>query len=226
MRNAQMFDINTSAMEALKIALGATQNQYVGAYNRALNRTAKHLYRVSTMMMLEELAVKKRSKIKRRIRPFVSTRSGGKEGSSFSGLKLGSVKLWYGLNPFKVHDLRGQMKSPRRTKQLRDPTTGRYLKTKKGTRGASFMPKGKGLQSMSFMDSFVAERYGFKSIWIRHERGGVEEARVDIAEPMEDAIDDYIFENIGPIFWKYFGEDLRSRVAANIHFDPKTRKRV
>lgn len=226
MPNAQMFDINFSAMESLTLALGASHNQYVGAYNRALNRTAKYLHKASMSMMLEELAVKKRSTIKRRVRPFITQRNSGAEGKSFSGLQLSSAKIWYGLNPFRVHELRGQMKAQRRVKQPRDPSTGRYLNTKKGARGSSFMPKGKGLMAQSFADSFVAERYGFKSIWIRHDRGGIEEARVDVAEPVEDAIDDYIFDNIGPVFWKFFEQDLRGRVAGNVHFDPKSGKRT
>lgn len=226
MRNAQMFDIDVSAMVDLKEALGATHNQLVGAYNRALKRTAKHLHRTSVMMMVEQLAVKKKTRVQKRIKPFIKERNSQKEGKSLSNLTLGSVKLWYGLNAFRVHELRGQMKSPRKTKQQRDPATGQFMPAKKGARGASFIPKGKGLSPESFKDSFVATRYGDRSIWIRKDGGGIEEARIEIAEPMEDAIDDYIFDNIGPIFWKYFEQDLRGRVAGNVHFDPKKRKRV
>ena len=47
---------------------------------------------------------------------------------------------------------------------------------------------------ISWPDSFVAKRYGAKSVWIRLARGGIEEARVPVHEALEDAIDDYIFE--------------------------------
>ncbi|WNE06600.1 hypothetical protein [Escherichia coli] len=73
---------------------------------------------------------------------------------------------------------------------------------------------------------FVAKRYGAKSVWIRLARGGIEEARVPVHEALEDAIDDYIFENIGPVFMGFFEKDLRGRVKGSVHVDPKTGKRL
>lgn len=226
MRNAQLFDIDLAGLESLAAQLGATQNQLTGAYNRALLRTAKELHRLSVAMVLDQLAVKSRSHVKHRIKPFVHERNTQKEGRSLSAIQLGSAKIWYGLNPFRVSELRGKMRGQRRVNQPRDPVTGQFQKTRQGARGASFIPKGAGLAAQSYPDSFVAERYGYKSIWLRHERGGISEARVDVAEPVEDAIDDTIFQQIGPIFWKHFEQDLRGRVAGNVHYDPKTRRRA
>ncbi|EEZ0855319.1 hypothetical protein E9D52_003998, partial [Escherichia coli] len=79
---------------------------------------------------------------------------------------------------------------------------------------------------MSWPDSFVAKRYGAKSVWIRLARGGIEEARVPVHDALEDAIDDYIFENIGSVFMGFFEKDLRGRVKGNVHVDPKTGKRL
>ena len=45
-------------------------------------------------------------------------------------------------------------------------------------------------------------------------------------EALEDAIDDYIFENIGTVFIGFFEQDLRGRVKGNVHVDPKTGKRL
>lgn len=210
--NAQMFDIDTSALQSLRESMGATQHQMLMAYNRALNRTAKHMHRVSVGVMIEALAVKGRKVVNKRVKPFVKRRNFGKESSG----ELSSAKIWYGLNDFRVHDLRGSMRNPRKQKQERNPDTGQFMKTKKGARGATFVPKSAGLSSMSWPDSFVARRYGAKSVWIRRDGGGIEEARVPVYEALEDAIDDYIFENIGSVFMRYFEQDLRGRVAGNV----------
>ncbi|MCC4040355.1 hypothetical protein LL061_08640 [Escherichia coli] len=220
--NAQMFDIDVSALEQLKVEISATQHQMLMAYNRALNRTAKHMHRISVGMIIESLAVKGRKAAERRIKPFVKRRTPSKESIG----DLSSVKLWYGLNDFRVHNLKGRMQNPRKQKQPRDPETGMFLKTKKGARGATFIPKSAGLAMMSWPDSFVAKRYGEKSIWLRRDRGGIEEARVPVHEALEDAIGDYIFENIGPVFMGFFEQDLRGRVKGNVHVDPKTGKRL
>lgn len=220
--NAQMFEIDTSALLQLQKQFGATQHQMLMAYNRALNRTAKHMHRVSVAMILESLAVKSRKAANKRVRQFVKRRDYSKEGSG----DLSSAKIWYGMNDFRVHDLKGRMQNPRKQQQPRDPETGQFLKTKKGGRGATFTPKSAGLNTMSWPDSFVAKRYGSKSIWLRLAGGGIEEARVPVHEALEDAIDEYIFENIGPVFMRYYEQDLRGRVEGNVHLDPKTRKRL
>lgn len=211
--NAQMFDIDTSALQLLRQQMDASQNQMLMAYNRALNRTAKHMHRVSVGMMLETLAVKSRKKVTKRVRPFVKRRNYKKESTG----ELSSAKIWYGLNDFRVHDLRGSMRKQTRQKQPRNADNGQFMKTKKGARGATFIPKGEKLGAMGWPDSFVAKRYGYKSIWLRRNGGGIEEVRVPVHEALEDAIDDYIFENIGPVFMRYFEQDLRGRVAGNVH---------
>ena len=220
--NAQMFDIDVSALEQLRVEISATQHQMLMAYNRALNRTAKHMHRVSLGMIIESLAVKGRKAAEKRVKPFVKIRNISKETAG----DLSSAKLWYGLNDFRVSELKGRLQNPRRQKQPRDPETGLFLKTKKGARGATFTPRSAGLAMMSWPDSFVAKRYGAKSVWIRLARGGIEEARVPVHEALEDAIDDYIFENIGTVFMGFFEQDLRGRVKGNVHVDPKTGKRL
>ncbi|WP_368750149.1 hypothetical protein [Klebsiella aerogenes] len=225
MPNAQAFNINLSGLEGLKAALGASHNQFVGAYNRALNRTLKKLYRKSISLFNQEISLEDKNAIEKRVKSYLLTKNIN-TGMSFSGLTLGSAKIWFGLNSFKVHELKGKIKGQKRVKQPRDPVTGRFLKTRKGARGASFMPKGKGLSAMSFPDSFAAEIKGVNSIWIRNSRGYIREAKVAIDKPMIDAISRYIFNNIEPVFWGYFEKDLRSRVSGNITFDPKTGKRV
>lgn len=210
--NAQMFDIDMSALYSLRESLSASQNQMIMAYNRALNRTAKHMHRVSVAMMIESLGVKSRKAVKHRIKPFVKRRNYSKEG----GGDLSSAKIWYGMNDFRVHDLKGSMRNPRKQTQERNPETGQFMRTKKGARGATFIPKAEGLHAMSWPDSFVAKRYGSKSVWIRRAGGGIEEARVPVHEELEDAIDEYIFENIGTVFMRYFEQDLRGRVAGNV----------
>lgn len=210
--NAQMFDIDMQALFDLRDAVGASQDQMLMAYNRALDRTTKHMYRVSVGMIIEELAPKSRKQVSRRVRPFIKRRNVTREQAG----DLSSVKLWYGLNPFKVSELKGTLRQPRGKKQQRDPETGRFLKKKNKGDGATFSPSGRSMSAKTFPDSFIATRYGHRSIWIRQDGGGIAEARVDIAESVEDKIDDYIFENIAAVFMRYFEQDLRGRVAGNV----------
>lgn len=211
----QLFDIDVSAMESLKYALNATQGQYIGAYNRALTRTVSKLYRDSVLMMLQQVGAKKKTKVQRRIKPFKRQRSGGEEGSSLSGLKIQGAKIWYGLDPFRLHEVKGKINGP-----------GRRGKGKQKTGKVSFIPAGKGLRPTNYDDAFVGKRYGYRSVWIRGTDGRIREARVPIADGMEDAIDDHIYENIGPIFWRYFEQELNARVKANIHVNAGTGRRM
>lgn len=221
-RTFQNFEVDMSALLALKDAVNATESQMIMAYNRALSRTAKELHRMSIAMIMSELAVKSKKVLRKRVEPFIKRRSKALEKTG----DLSSAKLWYGLNPLRVHELKGSTKNPRKIKQQRDPETGRFLKGKKGARGATFTPKGRNLSAITYPDSFAAVRYGSRSIWIRNDGGGITEARVSVAEALEDAIDDAIADNIGPIFMKHFEQDLRGRVKGNVHVDKKTRRRI
>ncbi|WP_234262260.1 hypothetical protein [Klebsiella aerogenes] len=210
----QLFDINVAAMESLKHALNATQGQYIGAYNRALTRTVSRLYRESIKLMLQEIGVKKKTKVERRIKAFKRQRSGS-EGRSFSGLKIQNAKIWYGLDPFRLHEVKGKINGPGRGGGRGKQKTGRV----------SFVPAGKGLRPSTYEDAFVGKRYRYRSVWIRGADGRIREARVPIADGMEDAIDNHIANNIGPVFWHYFEQDLNARVAAGVHIDAKSGKR-
>ncbi len=218
MVNAQVFDIDVSAMESLKQALNATQAQYVGAYNRALTRTVSKLYRDSVMLMMELAGVRKKSIARRRVRQFKKQRNAGREGRSLSGLQIRGAKIWYGLNPFRLHELKGKISG---TGDSRRKNKGAAQNTGKVT----FLPTGKGLTPTTFDRAFIGKRYGYRSVWIRGDDGRIREARIPVAEGMEDAIDDHIFNTIGPVFWRYFEQDLNGRVASNVHFDLKTGRR-
>lgn len=211
----QIFDIDVSAMESLKHALNATQGQYIGAYNRALTRTVSKLYRDSVMLMLQEVGAKKKTKVRRRIKAFKRQRSSS-EGRSFSGLKIQGAKIWYGLDPFRIHEVKGKINGPGRGGG----------KGKKQSGKVGFIPAGKGLRPINYDSAFVGKRYGYRSIWIRGTDGRIREARIPIADGMEDAIDDHIADNIGPVFWRYFEQELNARVAANIHVNAKSGKRI
>ena len=218
MRNAQAFGFDLSAMESLKHALGATQNQYIGAYNRALTRTVKKLHRDSVIMMLQQVGVKKRATVGRRIKDFKSQRSGAREGRSKSGLQMRGAKIWYGLNPFRVSELKGKSSGI-------TATAGKKAKGSSPAGKVTFIPTGKGIEPITYDRAFIGKRYGYKSIWIRGPDGRIREGRVPISETMVDAIDDHIFNNIDQIFWEYFQKELNARVAANINFDSRTGKR-
>lgn len=221
-RTFQFVEVDVAALLALKDAVNATGNQMIMAYNRALSRTAKELHRMSVAMVMSELAVKSKKVLKKRVEPFIKRRSKALEKTG----DLTSAKIWYGLNALKVHDLKGTLKNPRKVKQARDPESGRFIKGKRAVQGATFTPKGKALSATTYPNSFAAVRYGSRSIWIRNEGGGITEARVEISDQLQDAIDETIADNILPIFMKHYEQDLRGRVKGNVHVDNKTRRRI
>lgn len=215
MRNSSSIDIDSSSLDSLKISLGATDKQFIGAYNRALNRTIKKLYRQSLSLFQAQISLTDKKEVERRVKSFLRDKN-IRGGVYFSGVTLGSGKVWIGLDPVGVHKLRGKIRAQKAVKQARNPKTGRFMPTRKGARGASFLPRGKGLHAVGFPNSFEGEVKGVNSIWIRNSSGYVHEAKMAINEPMTDAITNHIFSNIGPMFWKYFEQDLRGRVAGNV----------
>ncbi|MCQ5216528.1 hypothetical protein NE680_26040, partial [Escherichia coli] len=66
--NAQMFDIDVSALEQLRVEISATQHQMLMVYIRALNRTAKHMHRISAGMILTALAAINHKAVDKRIK--------------------------------------------------------------------------------------------------------------------------------------------------------------
>lgn len=199
------FTINVDELRAIQAAVGATESQFIAAYNKALKQTAAKLYRQSAQLMMQVTGAKGQDMRKRRVRYFVSKMAKGKSGGG---------KIWFGLNDVPVSFLKGTMKGPRKIKRRRDER-GRFIKAK-GARGATFTPKGMGLYPTSFPDSFVATIKNKRSIWVRNSSGFINEARMSIAEPMTSAIGSGIFPDAGNILLDYFMKDLRGRVAGGI----------
>lgn len=202
------FQINFSELDNLRQAAGATKSQMIGAFNRALKRTAAKLQRESVAMMIAETGAK--GKPKKRVKTFV--KNAGKEGSD-----PGAGKIWFGLNDVQVSGLKGRMKSPKGiaiADRKRD-ARGRFEK-ESGSRGATFTPANKNLHPTTFLNSFVGTVRGRKSIWIRGSSGRhVNEAKLPVYKPMLAGVQ-VISTEAGELLMKYYEQDLRARVAGGV----------
>ncbi|MEX3086119.1 hypothetical protein AB4P17_09965 [Escherichia coli] len=219
----QGFNIDTGALEGLRAAAGATQDQMLMAYNRALKRTTAYLYKQSLALVMARCAVKKRSQLKKRVQKFTKERDSRAEKVG----DLSEAKLWYGLDPFRVHEIKGSFKSLKLKKQGRD-SKGRFVKSINSADDltATFKPDGSGMSEKTFYNAFVSKRYGFKSIWEVTADKRVVEATIPVSDAVQDEIDDQIADQIGIIFMGYFRQDLYGRVRGNVHVDRATRKRI
>ncbi|EIQ0070014.1 hypothetical protein LUG81_002901 [Salmonella enterica] len=202
------FTIDFSELDNIRESAGATKSQMIGAFNRALKRTAAKLQRESVAMMIAETGI--RGKPKKRVKSFVE--NAGKEGGD-----PGAGKIWFGLNDVQVSGLKGRMKSPKGiaiADRKRD-ARGRFEK-ENGSRGATFIPANKNLHPTTFLNSFVGTVRGRKSIWIRGSSGRhVNEASLPIYKPMLSGVE-VISDEAGELLMKYYEQDLRGRVAGGV----------
>lgn len=201
------FTIDFSELDNIRVLAGATKSQMIGAFNRALKRTAAKLKREAVAMMISEVAIK--GKPKKRVKSFVDNAGG-------EGRDPGTGRIWFGLDDVQVSGLKGRMKQPAgipiadRTRDSR----GRFV-TENGSRGATFTPASKNLHSTTFLNSFVGTVRGRKSIWIRGSSRHVNEAKLPIYKPMLAGVE-AISDEAGELLMKYYEQDLRGRVAGGV----------
>lgn len=203
-------DLDLDDIKKFADSIGATKTQIKFAYSRALKRTASELRMKSVKLLKEGLGPRKSSVLKRRLMVF-RNRNGGEV--------LDEMKLWYGLNQIKVKDLKGRINAPRKRRHSRrDPTTGRYIPSLKGPgeNQATFTATGSALGQTTFDDAFAARsRTGRRTIFIKHGRS-IQEAEIDIYEPLLNKIEDKVFDKAYLIFQKHFERELRARVSLNL----------
>ena len=209
------FYVDLSELRAIQAALGATEGQFIGAYNKALKQTANRLAKESAALTMRVIGAKDRTILQRRVRPHLTKMT--KEN------KDGGGKIWFGLNDVPVSQLKGRMQAPRKVARKRDDK-GRLVKTKRGARGATFTPKSSSLSSISFPDSFVGVIKKKKTIWVRGQGRSVSEAAIPIYDAMISAIGKGIFPQAGEMLLDYFSKDIRGRVAGDIHLNSKGKR--
>lgn len=209
------FYIDMSELRAIQAAVGATEGQFIAAYNKAMKQTANRLGKESAALTMKVIGAKDRTIIQRRVRPHLTRMTAGN--------KDGGGKIWFGLNAVPVSELKGRMKAPRQVKRKRDKR-GRLVKSRRGARGATFTPKSAALNSVSFPDSFVGVIKEKKTIWIRGKAKSVFEARVPVYDAMIDAIGKGIFPQAGAMLLDYFSKDIRGRVAGGVHLNGKGKR--
>lgn len=207
------FSVDFSQLRAVQVAAGATESQFIAAYNKALKQTAARLSKTSSALMISTVGAKGKQTVQRRVKSFVSKASRDKPGSG---------KIWFGLNDMPVSTLKGTMRNPRKIKRQRDEK-GRFVKAK-GARGATFTPKSSALAPASFPNSFVATVGGKRSIYIRQDNGFVTEARAPVYDPMVRAIGNDLFPQAGEMLLDYFTKDIHGRVAGNVHLNNQGRR--
>ena len=197
--------IDTAQFDALRAALGASEAQSRAAYARAVRQTAAKLERISRETMISGTGVKGKQLVRSRIRVSISKAKGEHPGGG---------RIWFGLDSIPVSKLRGKIKAQGKRKPRRGDD-GRFIKGR-GERGASFTPSASDLAPVSFPHSFVAKRFGRRTIWVRNSAGHITEARVPIFEPMKSEIETRVFPHAGELLLNYFAKGLRDRVAGGI----------
>lgn len=212
------FYIDTSELQALKHALGATESQMVAAFNKALRQTVSALYKTSVNVMLQTTGAKSRKDVQRRIRRVVQ-----KIGAS--SRTPGTGRIWFGLSDMPVSALRGQMKSARgiRPQDRKRDALGRFLPAR-GGHDATFTPAASDLPETTFKNSFLGVVKGHRSIWIRTESGHVHEAKVPVHSQMNSAIEKSVFEGVTDMLMDYFEKDLAGRVRGGVHLDQRGKR--
>ncbi|EIZ8584072.1 hypothetical protein MQY53_001597 [Salmonella enterica subsp. enterica] len=201
------FHIDFSDLDKIRESAGATKSQMIGAFNRALKRTAAKLKRESVAMMIVEVGIKDKSK--KRVKSFV-------ENAGNEGVNPGTGKIWFGLDDVQVSGLKGRMKYPPGIplEDRKRDSRGRFVR-ENGPRGATFIPASKNLHPTTFLNSFVGTVRRRESIWIRSGCGHVNEARLPIYKPMLSGVE-AISEEAGKMLMKYYEQDLRGRVAGGV----------
>ncbi|EKS4789399.1 hypothetical protein QB794_002244 [Salmonella enterica] len=204
------FHIDFSDLDNIRESAGATRSQMIAAFNRALKRTTAKLQRESVALMIGETAVKGKSRVNKRVRSFTERAAGTDKNP-------GTGKVWFGLNDMNVSDLKGGMRNPRgiKPKNRKRDEKGRFI-SERGSRGATFTPRGQGLHPTTFLNSFVGTVRGKKSIWIRSSSGHVNEAMLPIYHPMISSIEGDLFSDAGEMLMQYYEQDLRGRVAGGV----------
>lgn len=176
------FDIDASQVRGLIEELGATEKQAKFALNRALNRTAATLRKLSASGLKSELDIKKAAYIRRRLKSI-----------RFRGANFSGMKLWYGLNDMPVSTLRGNISGGR--------TGGASFSGKAGTKS---FPQGFVAKSQRGYGKTILMR---KS----KARLPIEEATMPVKDRMDVFVEDEIFVKVEEIFWQHFERDMAAR---------------
>lgn len=215
-------EIDLAAVLTVPEAARATEEQLMMAYSRALKRTGVTLRKQALMLIKAGIAPKRINDIRRRIQSFSWSR--GQDD-------LSELRVWFGLNAIKVKDLKGRL-SATRLPQRRDPQTGRFLEMKTAaSRRATFRSSGN-LGEQTWEHGFISRGKDNRGKRVRTisvfdpATGRSREAEVDIYEPMLNAIEDDIFPAAAAIFFHHFTADLRGRLKARVHVDPRPRRRI
>lgn len=209
------FYIDMSELRAIQAAVGATEDQFIGAYNKALKQTANRLAKESAVMTMKVIGAKDRGILQRRVRPRLTRMT--------KGNKDGGGKIWFGLNDVPVSQIKGRTQAPRKVKRKRDKR-GRMVKSRRGARGVTFTPKASALNSLSFPNSFVGVIKKKETIWVRGQGRSVSEAVIPVYDAMISAIGKGIFPQAGEMLLDYFSKDIRGRVAGGVHLNNKGKR--
>lgn len=97
------FDIDADDLKAVADELGASQQQIQKAFNRALNRTAGTLRKMSSKGLQGELQLRNAKAIRKRLKTIKLKRGKG----------MDEVRLWFGSNDLAISAFKG---SPKKTR--------------------------------------------------------------------------------------------------------------
>lgn len=179
------YDLDLDGFVGLTETLGATHQEMMGAYRRAMKRTSVTLRALSNRAMRDGMDAKTLKAIQKRMQVY------RRDFGLRSNKGLGELKLWYGLNDVSVGKLKGRSYQ----------TSG----------GAAFASKKLGVSR--FDNAFVGKAYGRRSVFER--RGAsIREGRAGVSDSLNEELQDTVFDDVPDVFSKHFETDLKGRVAA------------
>lgn len=94
-------------LESLQLSVDASAQQIKAAYWKALQRTRNTMRNTGARAIRDEIGLRKLKRAKSRFQ--VYTRSPQKNAG-----RMAALRVWIGLDPVKVHDLKGRIKNNKR----------------------------------------------------------------------------------------------------------------
>jgi len=182
-----LFDIDLDDLTYIQDAVGATEEQLIASYNRALKRTAVTIRKLARKHLKDELQLKNVKALRSRLKDYVIKQHG-----------LTELKLWYGLNALPVSAFKGRMSQG-----------------SAGASFAPAGPSGRRHYKGSFVARMRnGKRSIWRRL--SADRNHLTEERVDVHKGLQESVEDEVFDQLPDIFLAHLETDLKGRVKLGI----------
>jgi hypothetical protein len=195
------FYIDVDKLKKIQDELNASHKQVAMAYNRALKRTMKKLYKDAVVSFINATSSKNNQEVKKQRVKYYFKKIGDKASLGDGG------KIWIGLNDVPIGWVKGRISQPRARKRQRDEK-GRFIKMS-GSKGATFDPKAPDMATTSYPGAFITVFRGRKSIFTRVPgEPYLKEAKISIDKAVNNNMKTGDISNPGEILLEEFTKEL------------------